>query len=166
MRVRAGRLSSSLTALLLSAALAQPAFARQATAPAASLTTDEALRTFDAAWQKVRDTHFDPALNGVDWNAVREELRPRAARAGTRAALRAIIAEMLSRLGQSHFYVIEGEGAAAALEGTGQAPEVAADPQGYAGFDVRLVERRITVTSVDPDGPAVTHGIRPGWVLL
>ena len=37
--------------------------------------------TFDAAWEMVRDEHFDPSLNGVDWNAVRAELRPRAAKA-------------------------------------------------------------------------------------
>ena len=34
--------------------------------------------TFDAAWTIVRDTHFDPKMNGVDWDAVRTELRPRA----------------------------------------------------------------------------------------
>ena len=34
--------------------------------------------TFDAVWKIVRDTHFDPRMNGVDWNAVRTELRPRA----------------------------------------------------------------------------------------
>src|SRR4029453_195757 len=34
--------------------------------------------TFDAVWKIVRDTHFDPRMNGVDWNALRTAPRPRA----------------------------------------------------------------------------------------
>ena len=26
---------------------------------------------FDFVWERVRDTHFDPDLNGVDWDAIR-----------------------------------------------------------------------------------------------
>jgi len=64
--------------------------------------------TFDAAWTMVRDEHYDQTLNGVDWNAVRDELRPRAANARTTAELREILNEMLARLGQSHFTIIPG----------------------------------------------------------
>jgi carboxyl-terminal processing protease len=62
--------------------------------------------TFDAAWTIVRDEHFDASLNGVDWNAVRDELRPRAARAQSADELRGVLNEMLARLGQSHFTII------------------------------------------------------------
>src|SRR5436190_1348151 len=55
-----------LTCILLVASAAWPAIA-QAPAP---------VDTFDAAWKIVRDTHFDPKMNGVDWDAVRTELRP------------------------------------------------------------------------------------------
>lgn len=64
--------------------------------------------SFDAAWTIVRDQHFDAGLNGVDWNAVRDELRPKAARARSNAELRAVIDDMLSRLGQSHFAIMPG----------------------------------------------------------
>ena len=74
-------------------------------APIAAGTT-LAVETFDAAWTIVRDSHFDPHLNGVDWNAVRTELRPRAAAAATPGELRTVIREMLARLGQSHFALI------------------------------------------------------------
>ncbi len=64
------------------------------------------VETFDAAWTMVRDEHFDSTLNGVDWEAVRVELRPKAQQASTNEEVRAIIADMLARLGQSHFTII------------------------------------------------------------
>ena len=73
----------------------------------------DALADFDAAWQIVYDTHYDTSFNGVDWVAVRDELRPAAADATTRNELRGVMQDMLSRLGQSHFGII---------------PEAAADP--------------------------------------
>lgn len=72
----------------------------------------QSLATFDAAWQIVRDEHFDADTNGVDWNAVRDELRPRAASARTRDELRGVLMDMLSRLGQSHFTIIPADVAA------------------------------------------------------
>lgn len=89
-----------------------------AVAEARQISEQEALADFDAAWQIVYDTHFDPTFNGVDWESVREELRPEAADARTRGELRMIMQDMLSRLGQSHFGIIPG----AAVD-----PEPAAD---------------------------------------
>ena len=66
----------------------------------------KALDTFDTAWTIVRDTHFDRAMNGVNWDAVRTELRPRAAAAQNDTELRSVIGDMLGRLGQSHFTLI------------------------------------------------------------
>ena len=55
----------------------------------------KAVETFDAAWKIIRDSHFDPGMNGLDWTAVRAELGPRAATAQTPSQLRAVISEML-----------------------------------------------------------------------
>jgi carboxyl-terminal processing protease len=127
------------------------------TAPTAA-ETPLAVETFDAAWTIVRDSHFDPKFNGVDWNAVRAELRPRAAAAATPTELRTVIREMLSRLGQSHFVLIPS--APDAPGGTN------GDTRGDPGFDVRLVGRDTLVTRVDPGGGAAVAGVRPGWRLL
>lgn len=67
------------------------------------------IETFDAVWTTVRDQHFDPSLNGVDWEAVRAELRPRMELAETQDEARSILMDMLSRLGQSHFTIIPAE---------------------------------------------------------
>jgi carboxyl-terminal processing protease len=135
-------------AALVGAALLVPALAAQAPL---------AVETFDTAWTIVRDKHFDKSLNGLDWNAVRAELRPRAAAAASVSELRAVIRDMLGRLGLSHFAIIPGTG-----ESGGAA---SSDLAGDAGFDVRYIERAVIVSDVDSAGPAASVGVRPGWKL-
>lgn len=126
-------------------------------AAAAELTPAEALAAFDRAWQTVHDTHFDTSFNGVDWQAVKTELRPRAEGAKTRAELRAVLDEMLGRLGQSHFAVIPSD---ALPEAAG-----AHDQSGGLGFDVRLRDGRLLVYSLEPGGAAGAAGVEPGWCV-
>ena len=113
--------------------------------------------TFDAAWKIIRDSHFDPKMNGVDWQAVRSELSPRAARARTESELRDVIRDMLGRLGLSHFALIPSGGDAASTP---------VDLGGDPGFDVRLAGQEFIVTNVDPHGGAAAAGVKPGWRLL
>ena len=116
-----------------------------------------AVETFDAAWTIVRDKHFDETLNGLDWNAVRDELRPRAAAAQQVGELRAVIRDMLGRLGLSHFAIIPATSDSTATP-TG-------DASGDPGFDVRWIDRQMIVSEVDPAGPAAGAGVRTGWKL-
>jgi carboxyl-terminal processing protease len=117
-----------------------------------------AAETFDAAWTIIRDTHFDRTMNGLDWDAVRAELKPRAAAAKSEAELRGVIRDMLGRLGLSHFALIpstaESPDAGGRSGGAG-----GADP----GFDVRLIGRDLIVTKVDPDAASL---VRAGWRIL
>ena len=71
------------------------ALALVAVPAAARSDVPKGIETFDRAWTIVRDTHFDPTFNGVDWEAVRTELRPRAEAAKTTAELRTVIGAML-----------------------------------------------------------------------
>jgi carboxyl-terminal processing protease len=114
--------------------------------------------TFDAAWTLVRDSHFDRTLNGVDWNAVRTELRPRAAAAKNVGELRAVIRDMLGRLGQSHFAVIPAS--------ADSASKAALDLSGDTGIDVRLIEGGIVVSTVERDSSAAQLGVKPGWKVV
>ena len=115
------------------------------------------VETFDAAWTIVRDSHFDPAMNGVDWNAVKTELRPKAIAAKNDDELRRAIREMLGRLGQSHFALIP----AGADSTTGGKSDLTAEP----GFESRLIDRALVVTRVTPGGAAEAAGVKPGWVV-
>jgi carboxyl-terminal processing protease len=114
--------------------------------------------TFDTAWAIIRRTHWDTTYNGVDWLALRDELRPKALRAGTRGELQGVLSDMLGRLGQSHFSIIPQEMA------DGTPPSGSASRSGGAlGFDTRLVDGTQVVWQVDTGGPAWTAGIRTGW---
>ena len=120
------------------------------------------LATFDTAWHRVHVTHFDTTFNGVDWRLVREELRPRAASSRCTEELRAVIADMLGRLGQSHFAIIPRE-SAGGLERARRADD---ERPGSLGLELRLVEDSLVVWRVAPDGAAAAAGVRPGWILL
>jgi carboxyl-terminal processing protease len=114
----------------------------------------QAVETFDAAWTIVRDTHFDKTFNGVNWDAVRTELRPRAAAAKSTTELRLVLRDMLGRLSQSHFTILP-----ATADGSTDIASGNADP----GFDVRLTADGLLITSVDPGGSAALAGVKPGW---
>jgi len=145
-----------------------------------------ALEDFDAAWEAIRDTHFDPELNGVDWDAVRDELRPEAEHAD-RAEGRGIIYEMLGRLGQSHFTLLPKGGGGIEPYGDGEhaAPVVvetpeptvpeseladAEDEHGHGearpDFETRLIGDDVVVVRVRAGSDAERAGVRPGWALL
>ncbi len=115
------------------------------------------VETFDRVWTIVRDTHFDKTFNGVDWEAVRTELRPRATAAASDSQLRAVIRDMLGRLGQSHFALIPSS----ADSSTGDRVDLTGGP----GLQVRLIDRDLVVTAVQPESAAARAGVRPGWIV-
>lgn len=152
------------------------------------------LETFDVVWTTVRDRHYDPTLNGVDWPAVRERLRPKMEQAATMAQARAVLGEMLATLGQSHMAILPAEaydgGETAAPEPAPTAAETTASSDGAPGgprapaaasraaprstdaeagrlgLDFRAVDGRALVFRVEPDSPAGRAGVRPGWELV
>jgi carboxyl-terminal processing protease len=116
--------------------------------------------TFDSAWSRIATTHFDPQMGGVDWEGVRAELRPRAAAAQTPDSLRAVLAEMLGRLGDSHFAVIPSA-SAGAFGGRQGSAEGGADP----GLEVRWIEGSLVVTGVRSGSSADELGVKAGWAI-
>src|SRR3954467_10443096 len=94
---------------------------------AADSSVDKAAETFDAVWTIVRDSHFDPSFDRAQWDRVNEELRPKAIAAKSPGELRKVLAEMLGRLGLSHFAVIPG---------TPDNPSQYVDLHGQPGFEV------------------------------
>lgn len=131
------------------------------------------LETFDEAWRIINETHWDPEFNGVDWEAVRDELRPRAGEAGSAAELRAVIIDMIGRLGQSHFAVwprgalgsIRSDGGGGGAPPGARREDDTARGGGDPGFATVLIDDRFVVARVDAQGPAAAAGVRPGWIV-
>jgi carboxyl-terminal processing protease len=133
--------------------------ARAPSPPAPAYDAAVGLATFERAWQIINDTHFDSTFNGVDWKALHDSLLPRARAATSTPALRAVINDMLERLGESHFSVVPAEIA----DTLNPADEGTTD--GEVGIDSRLVDGAFLVTSVLAGSPADSAGVRPGWII-
>jgi carboxyl-terminal processing protease len=120
------------------------------------------VESFDYVWTTVRDKHFDPTLGGLDWEAVRQELRPRVQEACTMSRARDVMMDMLLRLNQSHFDIIPGEYYEAESKDAGGA---GARRYGVTGVDLRVIDRRALVTAVTAGSPADEAGVQPGWEI-
>lgn len=151
--------------VVLSMALAWTAMA----ADKSPLTPDQRrqnLESFDYIWSTVRDKHWDPKLNGVDWQAVREELRPKVENATTMEQARDAMAEMLHRLHETHFGIIPSEVYGEIKGGKDHAEQEAGDNgEGNPGIELRVIEGHAVVTDVAPDSPAAKAGVKLGWEI-
>jgi tricorn protease len=64
---------------------------------------------FQEAWRMERDFYYEPAMHGIDWNAVREKYGRLLARASCRQDVHYLIGEMIGELNTSHTYVFGGD---------------------------------------------------------
>jgi hypothetical protein len=68
------------------------------------------LKSFDFVWQKINDVHYDPKFGGLDWAAVKTELRPKMEKAVTEGEADAILQDLIGRLKLSHFGITSQTG--------------------------------------------------------
>jgi carboxyl-terminal processing protease len=156
-----------LRALLLGTALLVPGLPAGAQetpgAPGApAFDSTLAVATFDSAWGIIHRRHFDTTFGGTDWRALRDTLRPRAAAAADRDALRAVLRDMIARLRLSHYALLPSE--VASTMTTRRDPAAGTRP-GDVGLDVRLVGSDLVVRTVRPGSAAARAGVRPGWIV-
>jgi tricorn protease len=64
---------------------------------------------FDEAWRMHRAFSFDPAMRGVDWDAVRARYAPLVARIAERSELDDLLAQMVGEIGLLHSQIRPGE---------------------------------------------------------
>lgn len=120
-------------------------FSGRAAAQAASAYQE----IFDAAWQKVNDSFYDPAFTGVDWRAVRDRYRPQALRAANNTEFHDVMKRMLKELPVSHLEI--------------RMPREA----GHSGTGVRtaLIEGNSVIVEVPSASDAQRQGIRVGDMI-
>jgi carboxyl-terminal processing protease len=117
-----------------------------------------AVTTFDSAWRTIGVTLERRGVTRLDWPEVRRELLPRAARAESDTALRAVIDDMLARIGESHFALLPAQAA--------PAPDAPANPAlGTAGLALRVVDGGVVVWRADSGSAARKAGVLPGWTV-
>ncbi len=116
--------------------------------------------SFEYVWTTVRDKFWDPAIEGIDWNAVRTGLKPEMDRAQTMEQARDVLRKMLDRLHLTHFEIIPSD-AYSELEAT-----TAPRGDGETGIDLRVVDGKVLITSVEEDSPAARAGVKTGWEMI
>ncbi len=116
--------------------------------------------SFEYVWTTVRDKFWDPAIEGIDWNAVHSQLKPEMDRARTMEQARGVLRKMLDRLHLTHFEIIPSD-AYSDLEAT-----TAPRGDGETGIDLRVVNGKALVTSVEADSPAARAGVKTGWEMI
>lgn len=166
---RAGRFvpapwAACLVALMLAAGACRST-PDSAPSPAASVSPELALETFDEVWRIIYEHHFDTNFNNVDWLAAREEYRPRVASASTPEEVRNVIQKMLDLLQVSHLAIVSSD-VAGVLSGEDDEPEIQSVDEAHAGttgMHVRYSDEALLVTDVDPESPAAKAGVKPGW---
>jgi carboxyl-terminal processing protease len=121
----------------------------------AQSTPDLRRKTFERAWEIVRDRFYDANFNGVDWNEVRARYATRVAEARTDAEVYALLNRMLSELKVSHMAVVTPE----------DLKRMTAPPV-TTGLGMRDLEGRVVVTRVLPGSSAEREGVRPGFAVL
>jgi carboxyl-terminal processing protease len=114
-----------------------------------------ALDSFDTAWQTIRDTYYDPSFGGLNWNLVRNELRPKAAAAPTPDAVRDVIREMLARLKRSHFVLLSASSTEDTLPGEAVVP-----------IQIRVVPSGVAIIAVTDGSTAAVAGLRAGQLIV
>ncbi len=163
-----------LGTLALSALLGFPAFGKPPVAAKPPLKAKPPVKSpvpasprqkiFDIVWRTVRDSHYDPKINGVNWGAARAKYLPRAEKAADTAAFYAVMNEMLGLLKQSHLGVIPPETVAVTKE-IGTAPALPGET-GESGITAQWVENQPVIVRVEPESAAVAAGVRPGDVVV
>lgn len=139
-------------AFITLALFAQIAFAQQ---PIVELRR----QTFEIVWGTVKEKHFDPKLNGVDWDAVRQRYAPRIAEAGSDDEYYKLLNAMLGELKQSHFAVIPPSFFALDEKGDGKSSRA------EVGVTTQMIKGRPMITRVERESAAYAAGLRPGFII-
>ena len=92
-------IASTLSQPVMQTATAQ----RVATSPAIRREATPELRrqTFEIVWRTIKEKHFDPKFNGVDWDKVHELYAPRINRVKSDKEFYELLQQMLGELHQS-----------------------------------------------------------------
>ena len=64
------------------------------------------LDTFDAAWRAVTESYYDTTFAGMNWDSLGAAYREQVREAPDDQTVRAVIREMIARLGDSHFALL------------------------------------------------------------
>ena len=129
--------------------------------PAKSATR---LDIFNIVWRTVRDGHYDPKMNGVNWNAVRVRYLPQVAAARDEQQFYAVLNKMLGELKESHLGAIPPSALGVAKEIAPGATATAGSP-GNTGITAEWIDDKPVVVRVAEKSAGAEAGVKPGFII-
>lgn len=114
--------------------------------------------SFETVWETIHEDHYDPIFGGVDWEESRRRFQPLIAGATSISEFNDIVNEMLFEMNLSHQLVIDPKDLEKSL------PVLFAP--GSIGIQVRILNGRVVVSSVEKDSPADQQGIKIGYTII
>ncbi len=112
-------------------------------------------QSFDIVWTTVQESYWDSSFGGLDWMAIREQYRPKVAKAKNRRELSILLQSMLNELELSHFNIVSSSSQSLDKFPRG----------GYSGITLKYVDGQAYVVRIAPDSAAAEAGIAVGWRL-
>ncbi len=123
-----------------------------------SVDSTLAFATFDSAWRRIQVSYYDTTFRGNDWNRVRAELRPQLASVHTMDELRAVIRQLVDKLGESHFAVIPSE-----VVGRWSIDTLRVEAMGEIGMELRFIDGAPIISRIYPHSATADNGFEMGW---
>jgi carboxyl-terminal processing protease len=152
---------------IIASTLSQPAMqaaAAQTLAASPVATRREATpelrrQTFEIVWRTIKEKHFDPKFNGVDWDKVHELYAPRIARVRSDKEFYELLQQMLGELHQSHFVVLPPDVV------NGNKVDSKEPKEEGIGVQVRIIDGEVVIWRVASNSSGERAGLRPGFVI-
>jgi carboxyl-terminal processing protease len=111
---------------------------------------------FEKTWKEIHEDYYDPQFNGVDWEAIRSQYRPRIADSKSDAEFYALMSEMTAELHDAH----------TRFNSPQQWNSYKRQQRVSPGFSVDDVDGKVVVSYVRPYSSAAREGVEPGMVLV
>ena len=123
---------------------------------AARLTQRDRQEIFSDTWETINEKYYDPAFNGVNWRAVREQYRPAAEAARTDDDFYTVMKKMVGELRDAHTRFATPR----------ERMEREQLKTITAGVSIREVEDQPVIVGVEPNSEAARKGVETGMVVL
>jgi carboxyl-terminal processing protease len=127
----------------------------QESAKARSLSAKEQAEVFEVVWKTIKEKYYNPAFNGVDWDAVRNRYQPRIAGVSSDEEFYALLNQMAGELHDAHTRVRSPR----------QSRERKRQQATSAGVLIYEVEGAPVIFDVAPDSDAARAGVLRGMAV-
>ncbi len=118
---------------------------------------DLLMASYDTVWQTINENHYDSTFGGLDWNEVYGRYGKLVAGADSDDGFIEIVRKMLLELKLSHYAVFQLKDKVRSGSPTNSG--------GTVGIDIRVLDDKAIVKSVQPDLPAAQAGLRAGYTI-